>query len=904
MKYFPLIFILLFINSKTILSQATDNNIVKNEQIISIIEKNYNVHFFYKTEWLKDVLLKEYQINDNLDSLLNLTFKKTRIHYYIYKDGNIILTSEEKINNLDLSEDLTNSIEVVYGFGDDQDLREKLKNEEKKIRRIGVPGGSYNRVILSGYVSEIMSGQKIEGVAVFADDGKIGTTTDKNGHYNLVLNKGYHEIHYQHIAMEYSKRIVEIYSGGKLNVSLIQKYREIAEVRIMGEDEQKEREVIGFETLKLKEIEELPTFMGEVDIIKQSLLLPGIQSSGEADMSFSVRGGKGDQNLVLIEGMHTYSYSHFFGFFPNVNPYTINKANMYKASIPIEFGNRISSVYDIQLKTGDYKKLSVDGGVSPITASLAVSAPIVKDKLSFSVAGRTTYSDYVFNKVDLKEFDNSSASFYDFQGKLNYIIGDKSSISLFYYKSYDDFILHEDISYFFNNEIASINWSHVHNDKLSFSSVLGYTNYSSEYLDTTNAESSSTKKQVLTDWKLNSKMIYNYNSKHTISGGFEAMLHQLTPWSLYSVNESSVIEDQILDQDNAILGSIFVSDNYELSNKFTFDFGLRYMMYFLLGPQEKYLYEDNKILTEYITDTTHFSKNEIAYFDQGLDIRLSGTYKIRNDQNLNICFNRNNQYIHLLTNSQGVTPTDSWQLSNEYIQPQIGEQYSLGYNIDLRKNMYFASLDVYYKRINNVKDFKDGSEFEFNPHSETEIIDAFGRSYGIEVLLKKNSGRVNGFLSYTYSRSLVQSESNLKEKTVNRGNFYPASNDKPHNLSAVINLKPSRRLTLSNVFNYSSGVPVTIPVSKMYFSDGYSIIYSDRNEYRIPDYFRWDVSLTYKGNLKKKRYHSTLTASIYNITGRDNAYSVYYKIKDNNIQGYKLSVLGSAVPTVTYKFNF
>ena len=257
----------------------------------------------------------------------------------------------------------------------------------------------------------------------------------------------------------------------------------------------------------------------------------------------------------------------------------------------------------------------------------------------------------------------------------------------------------------------------------------------------------------------------------------------------------------------------------------------------------------------------------------------------------------------MLTNSQGVTPTDSWQLSNEYIQPQIGEQYSLGYNIDLRKNMYFASLDVYYKRINNVKDFKDGSEFEFNPHSETEIIDAFGRSYGIEVLLKKNSGRVNGFLSYTYSRSLVQSESNLKEKTVNRGNFYPASNDKPHNLSAVINLKPSRRLTLSNVFNYISGVPVTIPVSKMYFSDGYSI-YSDRNEYRIPDYFRWDVSLTYKGNLKKKRYHSTLTASIYNITGRDNAYSVYYKIKDNNIQGYKLSVLGSAVPTVTYKFNF
>jgi len=907
MKYFLLI--LLIINSKIILSQDivdhSESNIIENEQIIKRIENNYNVHFYYKAEWLKDVLLKEYQINNNLDSLLSLTFNRTKIHFYIYKKDNVILTSKEKINNLDnLSYEENSNVEIIYSNGDDRDFRERLKNEEKKVRRIGVPGGSTKRVILSGYVSEIMSGQKIEGVAVFADDGRIGTTTDRNGHYNLVLNKGYHEIHYQHIAMEHSKRIIEIYSGGKLSVGLIQKYREIAEVRIMGEDEQKEREVVGFETLKLKEIAELPTFMGEVDIIKQSLLLPGIQSSGEADMSFSVRGGKGDQNLVLIEGMHTYSYSHFFGFFPNVNPYTINKANLYKASIPIEFGNRISSVYDIHLKTGEYKKLSVEGGISPITASMAVSAPILKDKLSLSVAGRTTYSDYVFNKINLKEFNNSSASFYDFQVKLNYIIGDKSSVSLFYYKSYDDFILHKDVSYYFDNEIASLNWKYVHNDKLSASTVLGYTNYSSKVNDVTNMELASLKKQKLTDWKLNTKINYNLNAKHTLTSGIEALMHQLSPWSLYSVGETSTIKESIQNQDKAIVSSIFLSDNYKLSSKFSFDFGIRYMMYFLLGPQEKFQYEDNQILEKYITDTTSYTNNEIVYYDPGLDIRLSGTYKLKNNQNLNFCYNRNNQYIHLLTNSQGVTPTDSWQLSNDYIQPQTGDQYSLGYNIDLKNNKYFASIDIYYKRIENVKDFKDGSEFEFNSHPETEIIDALGRSYGVEVLLKKNGGRINGFLSYTYSRSLVQAESNLKEKTVNRGDYYPASNDKPHNLSAVINLKPTRRLTFSNVFNYSSGVPVTIPVSKMYFSDGYSIIYSDRNEYRIPDYFRWDASLTFKGSLKKKKYHSTWTVSIFNITSRKNAYSVYYKIEENAIQGYKLSVLGSAVPTITYKFSF
>jgi hypothetical protein len=243
-------------------------------------------------------------------------------------------------------------------------------------------------------------------------------------------------------------------------------------------------------------------------------------------------------------------------------------------------------------------------------------------------------------------------------------------------------------------------------------------------------------------------------------------------------------------------------------------------------------------------------------------------------------------------------------LSNEYIKPQIGNQLSLAYNIDLLNNLYFFSVDLYYKKTDHVKDFVDGSEFKFNSHPETEIIEGNGKSYGVELLIKRNTGRISGFISYTYSRTFIKSESVIPEKVINNGNYYPASNDKPHNLSAVLNIKPSRRLTLSSVINYSSGAPITIPVSKMYFANGYSIIYSDRNEYRMPDYFRWDASLTFKGSIKKRRLRSTWTFSVMNITGRKNPYSIYYIVNSEDVQGYKLSIIGEPIPTLTYKFSF
>jgi CarboxypepD_reg-like domain len=905
-KYIYLFLILLQFTNTNSYSQTKTELKEKNLSIISEIEKKFNVSFYYEEFWLENSKLNDFTLDLSLKETLESSFKNSSLKYFLYQDKYVILTYLE---NLDLSNGMISfdnnvDAEVEYTISDNDILIEELKKEESRIFRIGAANGGSGRVLLTGNIAEVYSGMQIEGVAVIADDGKIGTTTDRDGNYKIVLSKGYHVINYQHVAMVPAKRQVELYSSGRINVKLMQKVTELGEVRVLAEDERKEREVIGFEALKAKEFSELPSFMGEVDIIKHSLLLPGIQSAGEGDMSFSVRGGKGDQNLILLEGMHTYSYSHFFGFFPSINPNTINKANLYKASLPVEFGNRISSVYDIILKNGDFKKLNIDGGVSPITANVAIDGPIIKDKLSFSIGGRGTYSNWVINSIDVQELQRSKVDFYDYQAKINYKINENSSLSAFYYNSYDYFSLHTDTSFYFKNQIGSLIWDNVINDKLTVSTILGYTKYANENTDEAREDLATKKEQVITDYKINTKFDYQLTSKHEISPGFELIYTQLKPWSLTPLSNTSTISPIDYQAENAYTGALYFNDRIDLTNSFSVDLGVRYAFFYLAGPYEEYLYQDDILSEVNIIDTVVYSSGDKVHFDSGLEYRISGTYKLNGAQNLNFCYNRNRQYIHTLTNTQGATPVDSWQLSNKYIEPQIADHFSIGYNADLRYRDLFLNVDAYYKDIKNIKDFINGSDFEFNSHPETEIVNAKGKSYGLELMLKKDRGRLSGWLSYTYSRTLIKSKSEIARKNINNGEWYPASNDKPHNVSAVINLKPTRRLVVSNVFNYSTGTPITLPVSMIKINDTYSIIYSERNEYRMPDYFRWDISLSFKGSLKKKKIRSTWTFSIYNVTGRKNAYSIYFKNQDNNIQGYKLSIFGEPIPTLTYKFNF
>jgi len=884
-------------------NKSQPNYFDKNHQYIKKLEEHYDVHFFFKKIWLENQKLKQVPVQGKLNSILDEIFEETFIKYHIYENNYVILTYHDK---LDLSTKQSSSPDINYLDTEEELLdRETLKEEESKIHKIGNPGGKKEKLTLSGRIIDISTGDPIEGVSVVTQDGKRGTVSGTDGYYNLKLPKGYHVVHYQHIGMEQTIRKLRIYSNGSINVPLIPKVEELEQVMVITEDKRKEKQLSGFEKMDMQDFEALPSFLGETDIIKHSLLLPGIQSVREGDASFSVRGGKGDQNLILIDDMHSYSVSHFFGFFPGINPNTISDANLYKSAIPIEYGNRLASVYEINTKKGNFEKFSMQGGVNPVSANVALEGPIVKDKMSFVMGGRSTYSDYVLEKINVSELNGSSASFHDYQAKLDYKINNKSLGSIFYYKSNDDFTLHADTSYSISNELASAKYRAQLNDKTDLDISAGFTKYRNENNITSSDSKARKENQKITDIKIKSLLNYEYSNNHEFTGGFNLLYTKIKPWELHKGDEASIINPISINEEKALTTSFFLGDNMILFPRFSLNIGLRYTAYTFLGPNERHLYTDNVITENNIKGIQNYSNNEIVYFDSGLGFRLNGSYNLGSEQYLNFSFNRNKQYIHMLTNSQSANPLDSWKLSDNNTPPQIGYQASLGYNKTFISDHIDVSMDLYYKKMKNIKDFIRGSEFKFNQHPETEIVNALGKSYGAEIMLKKEKGRISGWLSYTYSRVFNKSSSSIVEKNINNGDYYPANNDKPHNLSAVINFKPSRKLELSNIFNFSSGVPITLPVAKMKVDNSYSIVYSDRNEFRMPNYFRWDISLTYKGNLKRDKLLSgSWTFSIYNLTGRMNPHSIYFLQQDNNIKGYKLSIIGTQIPTITYKFKF
>ncbi len=897
MKNSFLIFFLLIANY-IVIAQDSNKKITLRE-LIENVENKFNVKCFYQEEWLDKHKVTNSICNSSIDSVLYVAFESNNLlKYYIYQDTYVIFSEVESI---DLRK---NDIDYQVVDTENQVTINNSENE-KIIHQIGVPGFNEKVSAISGSVVETISKQKLSGVSIIADEGSIGTTTDANGNYKIFLTKGYHVLTYSYMGMQPTLRKVQLYSSGKLDISLDQKVNFLDEISIMGQESKNEKQVIGYNKLKILDINEIPSFMGEVDIIKHSLLLPGVQSVGEMDMSFNVRGGKGDQNLILIDDMHTYSFSHFFGLFPGINPYSVDDATFYKASIPIEYGNRISSVYNIKIKEGDYQKYQFEGGISPVSANFSINGPLIKDKLSFNTSYRGTYSNWIMDLINVKELVNSKASFYDYNLKLSFRPNLNNQISLFYIKSYDDFSFNNESKYETYSDLLSIKFKKYLKDENVIETVVGYTAYKINRIETPSKEYASIKEHSINDFKINSKLIWNMNETNIITSGLELVYHEINPWNINPKDSYSIINQVEMNKDKGLEFSLFIGDKLNIIQNLTLDLGVRLSSFSYLGANDEFNYMNGILNESNIIDTISYSNNELINFDWGPEFRISGNYKLRNNQNINFCYNRNRQYISMLTNTQAITPIGSWQLSNAYIPPQIADQYSLGYNLDFYNKIFSISLEAYYKKINNIKDFKYGSRFELNSHPETEIVNANGTSYGFELLLEKNIGRFSGWISYTYSRAFIKADDKLEENTINDGNFYPASYDKPHNLSAVINIEPTKRFIISNVVNFASGAPITLPVSKMYIDNHYYLIYSKRNEYRLPYYLRWDISLSIRGSLKRnKKIDGLLIFSIYNILGRNNAYSIFYENNEDNINGYKLSIFGEPIPTVTYKFNF
>jgi len=663
---------------------------------------------------------------------------------------------------------------------------------------------------------------------------------------------------------------------------------------------------MGVNQITIKNIRQVPVVFGEPDVLRVVLTLPGVTTPGEGSTGFNVRGGSADQNLILFSDATIYNPAHLFGFFSAFNPDVVKNVELYKSSIPQKYGGRLSSVLDVTAREGNSKKWSGSGGIGLLTSKLMLEGPIIKDKTEVVVGGRTTYSNWLLRQVPNESYKHSRASFYDVDLNITHSFNSKNTLYLMGYLSDDRFKLASDTLYQYGNQNANIKWKHLYNNKLNSVMTAGWDQY---HYSITGDEANIKGYQLQfaikqahfrTDFNLMA------GQKHMLNFGLQSIYYKLQPGSYTPAGSKSLVVADTLQHEQALESALYVGDQYSVAPKFSINAGLRYSLFNYLGPQQVYQYAPGvpKQPTN-ARDSTTFSKGHIIKTYQGPEYRLALRYAISDSASIKASFNTLRQYIHMLSNTTVISPTDIWKLSDPNIQPQTGWQAALGYYRNFKSNTIETSVEIYYKRMQHYLDYKSGAALLMNHRLETAVINTQGKAYGAELLIKKTAGRINGWLSYTYSRTWLQQHDSTAGETINGGKYYPANYDKPHSLNFIGNYQFSHRYSASLNVVYSTGRPITLPLAVFDLGGAPRLYYSERNQYRIPDYFRMDFSVNLEGNHKVHKFtHNSWSFGVYNFTARQNAYSIYFLQDNGVIKGYKLSIFGTAIPYITYNFRF
>ncbi len=876
---------------------------------VNAIETKYNVRFFYLKAWTDSIKIKQDTVPVSLEAILQQTFKNTPLAFTI-DQANIIIRKKYhfvsgSIDDLFIYKQ-KNTIEDVKDKEEKPTPEKTVKEKNNHVLVIGKPSSQKNKVTLSGFIRENSTGEPIIGAVVYAEDINKGTSSGLNGYYVITLPAGQHIFTIQSLGYKKENKRILLHNDGSLNFQLKEKITELKGVVI---ESDKYKNVsglqIGMQKLDMKTLKQIPTALGEADILKTALLLPGVKNVGEASSGFNVRGGSADQNLLMLNNAPVFNSSHFFGFFSTFNQDLIRHFELYKSGVPARYGGRISSIMDIKMKSGNKKKFTGKGGISPYTGRLTLEGPIKKEKASFIIGARSTYSDWILKELKDPDLNNSSASFYDIGGKLDYDINKHNTAYLSGYYSHDFFRFKFDTTYNYDNFNLTGNWKHVFNNKL-FAEISGiYSTYAYNISGTKDTMNAFDLDYRIDHKQMQANFSYFPNNKHKIRFGLDDIIYNLQPGHMKPSDAGSLIESIKLEPERANIASIYLSDKYEITPRLLFYGGIRYSLFSRFGPETVYKYTSGKPLeTTGIRDTVNYGKGKIVKNYHGPELRATMRYKLNERNSIKLSYNRMRQYLHMLSNTTSISPTDIWKLSDKYIAPQIGDQYAIGYYLELPKNIE-PSVEIYYKKIINIIEYKSGAELILNENIETDIMNALGRAYGIEFIIKKKYGRLNGWVSYTYSKTEIKADSKHPEERINNGEYFPARYDKPHDITVVVNYKFSRRFSLSSNYTYSTGRPITYPAGLFDLSNTTNLFYTDRNEYRIPYYARWDMSINLDGNLKAdKPLHSSWSFSIYNILGRKNIYSIFFKTNNGEVNGYKMSIFAQPIATITYNFRF
>ena len=784
-------------------------------------------------------------------------------------------------------------------------------DSENKIYTIGNPAmaGRPGRAMLTGHVRDMATGEPIPGVAVYMESPNIHTTTDAFGFYTLQIPRGEQKLLFKSYGLADVTRQLQMYSDGNLDVNMREQVFSLTGVTVTAEQMGNIRgNLIGIEKVKIDRIKHVPSAFGEADVMKVVLTLPGVKSVGEASGGFNVRGGATDQNLILFNDGTVYNPSHLFGLFSSFNPDIVSDIELYKSGIPARFGGRISSVLEVNSREGNKKKFTGSAGLGLLTSKLHVEGPIIKDKSSFILGGRTTYSDWLLNMLpDDSGYRNGTAGFYDLNGSTSLQLTENDQLFVHGYYSRDRFSFNVDTSYRYQNMNGSLKWRHLINRQFHFVFTAGYDSYGYTHEDVHNEASAyelSFKVQ-----QLYGRLDFNWfaSDKHTVKFGLHSIYYLLHPGNFLPQGESSLITPLRMPREQATENAIYLSDTWNVNDKLSIDAGLRASYYSALGPGSYNRYQDGVPKAEQsLIENIPVASGRFIKPYWGPEFRIAARYVILPDFSVKLGFNSMRQHIHMLSNSVTAAPTDIWKLSDYNIQPQTGWQAAGGLYKNFANNTIEVSLEAYYKRMNHYLDYKSAAELILNPHIETDVVETRGKAYGVELLVKKNMGKINGWFSYTYSRTLLQQSDLTAPLPINGGAWYSASYDKPHDIKFVGNYKFTHRVSISLNVDYASGRPVTVPIRRYVYGGGERVLYSDRNAYRIPDYFRMDFAVNIEPSHNLTLFtHSTIVVGVYNITGRKNPYSVYYTAPDGkHVQGYMLTIFGAPIPYISYNIKF
>ena len=752
---------------------------------------------------------------------------------------------------------------------------------QNKIYEIGDPGARHSgKAYISGHVRDISSGEPLTGVSVYDEQTGAYTVTDAGGFYRVALPLGDNQLSFSGYSLDDMRLNLKVHDDGTLDVVMKEKVTALTGAVISADAISHHRSAqMGLERVRMEVINKIPSAFGEGDIIHAVLTLPGVKSVGEASSGFNVRGGSTDQNLILFNDGTIYNPTHLFGIFSAFNPDIVSEVELYKSSIPAEFGGRISSVLDVRNREGNANKIAGSMGIGLLTSRFHLEGPLVKGKTTFLIGGRTTYSNWIMNLLpkDQSEYAGGKASFSDINASLTHKINDNHTLQAYGYWSTDQFSFRVDPAFRYGNLNASLRLRSRLSNRLNLVTSVGYDQYTAR-LDNSLAQNERSGYRVDTRVRQGfAKAIFRYalNDAHNLNFGANATWYHLLPGELNPLyGENSLVEHRVLDAQDALEPALFASDSWTVNSRLTLDAGVRLSALMALRPTKFYV---------------------------NPEVRLSAKYSFRDNLSVKAGFNTMTQYIHLISNTSSISPIDSWQLSSAEVRPQTGWQAAAGLYWTVADGTVDLSLETYYKRSAHQLDYRSGATLLMNPNLPADLVETYGKAYGVELMVKKSTGKLTGWVSYAYARTKLREMYDRGVETINGGAWYNAPHDKPHEVKLVGNYKFTHRYSISANLEYATGRPITLPIGRFYYGGGHRLAYSERNTYRIPDYFRLDLAVNIDpGHYLKQFSHMSWTIGVYNVTARKNAYSVFF----TNAGSYMLSVFACPIPYINLNLKF